>query len=40
MLAGVFPMDVPAGGVLTMVVPLGIFIGLLFWGFFQRKRFN
>ena len=40
MLAGVFPMDVPAGGVRTMVVPLGIFIGLLFWGFFQRKRFN
>ena len=30
----------PAGGVLTMVVPLGIFVALLFWGFFQRKRFN
>jgi hypothetical protein len=30
----------PAGAVLTMVVPLGIFVALLFWGFFQRKRFN
>ena len=32
--------NVPAGGVLTMVLPLGIFISLVFWGFFQRKRFN
>ncbi len=32
--------NVPAGGVLTMVLPVGIFVALLFWGFFQRKRFN
>lgn len=32
--------NAPAGAVLTFVIPVGLFVVVLLWSFFSRKRFQ
>ena len=36
----VTPSNTPAGGVLTFIIPVGVFVFAVFMGFLQRKRIN
>lgn len=40
MLGVVTPSNTPAGGDLTLLIPLGVFILAVFMGFLQRRRIH
>lgn len=40
LLSAVLTSNSPAGGVLTFVIPVGIFAAAVLFGFFSRKRLS